>query len=95
LNGAGGIEFDTTDDLVIADPEGKAVKVFAQGASSPKFEFARSQIDPWDVALARRSSRAFVTDPFTGNTYEYALPGGKQLHVIRNPSSTSGVAVEK
>lgn len=95
LNGAGGIEFDAADDLVAADPNGKAVKVFAQGSKSPKYEFAQTQIDPWDVALARRATRAFVTDPFTGNTYEYALPSGKRLNVISNPSNTSGVAVEQ
>jgi hypothetical protein len=95
LNGAGGIEFDAADDLVVADTDGKAVKVFAQGSSSPKYEFAQKQIDPWDVALARRATRAFVTDPFTGNTYEYALPSGKQRNVIPNPPNTSGVAVEQ
>jgi hypothetical protein len=95
LNGAGGIDFDSADDLVIVDTNGKAVKVFAQGSSSPKYKFAQKQIDPWDVALARHSTRAFVTDPFTGNTYEYALPSGKRLHVIPNPSGTTGVAVEQ
>lgn len=96
LNGAGGIEFDSSDDLVLADPNGKAVKVFAQGSSKPKYEFAHNQFDPWDVALARHSTRAFVTDPFTGNTYEYALPSGKRLHVISNPRYfTTGVAVER
>lgn len=95
LNGAGGIDFDSADDLVIVDTNRKAVKVFAQGSSSPKYKFAQGQIDPWDVALARHSTRAFVTDPYTGNTYEYALPSGKQLHVIPNPANTTGVAVEQ
>jgi hypothetical protein len=95
LRGVGGIAFDTADDLQVVDTIAHAVKVFAQGSSSPKYEFAQNQIDPWDVALARHAIRAYVTDPYTGNTYEYALPSGKQLHVIPNPSGTSGVAVEQ
>ena len=95
LNGAGGIELDSNNDLVLADPNGGSVKVFAQGASVPKYEFAK-QFSPWDVALARNSTRAFVTDQFTGNTYEYALPSGKRLNVIPNPPYyTRGVAVEQ
>jgi hypothetical protein len=95
LHGAGGIELDSSNDLVLVDPNGGAVKVFAQGSSVPKYEFA-PQLSPWDVALASHSTRAFVTDQFTGNTYEYALPSGKRLHVIPNPPYfTMGVAVEQ
>jgi hypothetical protein len=95
LSGAAGIDFDAADDLVVVDTIVPDVKVFAQGSSSPKYEFAQGLIDPWDVALARRANRAFVTEPYTGNTYEYALPSGKQLHVISNPPNTTGVAVEQ
>jgi hypothetical protein len=94
LKGAGGIEFDAADDLVVCDTTAPAVKVFAQGASTPKYEFATSQIDPWDVTLTHQAKRAFVTDPYSGTTYEYALPSGKQLNAIPNPSGTTGVAVE-
>lgn len=94
LGGSGGIAFDSVDDIVVCDTTAPAVKVFAQGASTPKYEFGTTQIDPWDVALTAQAARAFVTDPFSGNTYEYALPSGKRLHTIANPSSTSGVAVE-
>lgn len=98
LQDARGIEFDSADDLVLVAPleaAGAAVGVFAQGSSGPKYGFGH-QIDPWDVALARHSTRAFVTDQFTGNTYEYALPSGKRLHIIPNPPYfTAGVAVEQ
>jgi hypothetical protein len=95
LGGAGGIAFDRADDIVVCDTTAPAVKVFAQGASTPKYEFGTKETDPWDVALAARATRAFVTNPFSGNTYEYALPNGRKLHTITNPSGTSGVAVEQ
>jgi hypothetical protein len=95
LSAVGGIEFDTANDLIVSDPTAPAVKVFARGSFSLKYEFGTGQIDPDDVAMTYRAARAFVVDPFSGNTYEYALPSGKRLHTIPNPSSTSGVAVER
>jgi hypothetical protein len=95
LSATGGIEFDAADDLVVSDPTAPAVKVFAQGSYALKYEFATRQIDPDDLTLASHATRAFVADPFSGNTYEYALPSGTRLHTIVNPSSTSGVAVER
>jgi hypothetical protein len=96
LKATGGIEFDAADDLVVCDPVVPAVKVFAQGSRSPKYEFATGQIDPFDVALTSHAARAFVSDPFSGNTYEYSLPSGSLLHAITNPSySISGIAVER
>lgn len=95
LKSTGGIEFDAADDLVVANPSPPVVKVFAQGSHTPKYEFAQNQVDPFDVALAQHGTRAFITDPFTGTTYEYALPSARLRHTISNPSSTDGVAVEQ
>jgi hypothetical protein len=93
LKAAGGITFDSADDLVVCDQTAPAVKIFAQGSGNPKAEFAQGQIDPFNLALTKSEQQLFVTDPHSGNTYEYAFPAGTLLQTIPNSPGASGVAV--
>jgi sugar lactone lactonase YvrE len=93
LKAAGGITFDSADDLVVCDQTAPAVKIFAQGSGNPKGEFAQRQIDPFNLALTKSQQQIFVTDPHSGNTYEYAYPSGTLLQTIPNNSGSNGVAV--
>lgn len=93
LKAAGGITFDAADDLVVCDQTAPAVKIFAQGSGNPLGEFAQGQIDPFNLALTKSEKQIFVTDPHSGNTYEYAFPSGTLLQTIPNSPGASGVAV--
>jgi hypothetical protein len=93
LKAAGGITFDSSDDLVVCDQTAPAVKIFAQGSGNPLGEFAQGQIDPFNLALTKSEHEIFVTDPHSGNTYEYAYPSGTLMQTIPNSPGASGVAV--
>lgn len=93
LNGAGGIEFDAADDLVVADTDGKAVKVFAQGSSSPKYEFA--EIKPIRGTLRLRAAPRALLSPIRSqatpmNTRSRAENSATSSRILRtHPASRS------
>lgn len=93
LRAAGGIAFDAAADLLLCDQTAPGVKIFAQGARMPKLVFAQGQIDPFDLALTKDHNNVFVTDPRSGNTYEYALPSGTLERTIVNQAGVSGIAI--
>lgn len=81
LRYSGGIQIDTTNDLLLADPVAPATDVLAIGQKTPEFQF-NQEGGPYYVALDKRERHVYVSDALDLKVREYTYPGGVLLDTI-------------
>jgi len=89
----GGMQFDTSDDLIAADQAGLA-DTFELPNPSPKTFAIAGQ--PVDMALSGSDHHLFIADALNHDAAEYTYPGGKLLGTVPGSplGGPAGIAVD-
>jgi sugar lactone lactonase YvrE len=89
---AGGLTFDKNRDLLLDDQALPGVDVFPPGATSPSQQITGFSL-AYQIALNRKDTDLFVSDPFGPSVAEVAYPSGTPVQTFSSGlSGAFGVA---
>ncbi|HEX3368525.1 MAG TPA: hypothetical protein VHS56_03035 [Candidatus Cybelea sp.] len=75
---AGGLAFDKKDDLLLDDQSLPGVDIFPPGATTPSQQIKGFNL-AYQIALNRKNTHLFVSDPFGPSVQEVAYPSGTPI----------------